>query len=239
MRARYIPDVPGYSLDASHIRRALDAVAQQDPDVARAIARVGYPEPRRRPQGFATLLRVVVGQQVSVQAATAIYARLAAAMDEEVTPERLLRMRTPSLRKAGLSAAKARYARELARAIERGELDIAALARLSDEEALLQIQAVPGLGIWSAQIYLMFSLGRPDVWPRADIGALRGLQFIKRLPERPSAKHADLLADRFRPYRSAMALLSWKCAGSAALLAAGPAEPLDPAIEQRSTRAPA
>lgn len=211
--------MPSYLLNAPRIRRALDAVAEQDADVARAIAVLGYPEPRRRPQGFATLLRVIVGQQVSVQAASTIYARLVAAMHDEVTPECLLRMRTTSLRKAGLSQAKARYARELARAIDRGELAIDGLSRLSDEEALLQIQAVPGLGVWSAQIYLMFSLGRPDIWPSADIGALRGLQFIKRLAERPTPKHGDLLAERFRPHRSAMALLAWKCAGGAALLA--------------------
>jgi DNA-3-methyladenine glycosylase II len=201
-----------YHLTAPHIRRALDCVAAADADVARAIARVGYPEPRRRPQGFATLLRVIIGQQVSVQAATTIYARLAAAMQEDVRPERLLRLRASRLRKAGLSAAKAKYARCLARAIEREELALDALARMPDDEALQRIQAVPGLGLWSAQIYLMFSLGRPDIWPRADIGVLRGLQNIKRLPERPSAKAADLLAERFSPHRSALALLAWKCA---------------------------
>src|SRR5687767_12652505 len=85
------PMTARYRLTAAHIRRALDTVAAADADVARALARVGYPDPRRRPQGFATLLRVIVGQQVSVRAATAIYGRLAAAMQDDVRPERLLR----------------------------------------------------------------------------------------------------------------------------------------------------
>lgn len=209
--------MPRFVLTAMYIRRGLDAIASEDADVARALGHVGYPEPRRRPHGFATLLRVIVGQQVSVAAATTIYARLSTAMREEVTAARLLRMREATLRKAGLSAAKARYARGLARAIDTGELDLAALARLPDDEALQKIQLVPGLGLWSAQIYLMFSLGRPDIWPRADIGALRGLQFIKRAPERLSPKHGELLAERYRPYRSAMALFAWKCARATAL----------------------
>ncbi len=217
-----------YRLTANHIRRALDSVAAADADVARAIAELGYPEPRRRPEGFATLLRVIIGQQVSVQAATTIYGRLAAAMQDDVRPERLLRLREATLRKAGLSGAKAKYARCLARAIEREELELDALARLPDEEAMLRIQAVPGLGLWSAQIYLMFSLGRPDIWPRADIGVLRGLQNIKRLPDRPTVKTADLLAERFRPHRSALALLAWKCASQRPAVDAS-ALPLAPA----------
>jgi len=219
-------------MTAVHIRRALDAVAGSDRDVARALAQVGYPEPRIRPQGFATLLRVIVGQQVSVQAATTIYGRLAAAMHDDVRPERLLRLRATSLRRAGLSRAKMHYARCLARAIERRELELDALASLPDEQAMARIQAVPGLGLWSAQIYLMFSLGRPDIWPSADIGVLRGLQCIKVLPERPTMKAGDLLAEPFRPYRSAMALLAWKCASQKLATAEVPLPP--PGRRQRT-----
>lgn len=225
----------GFRMSAAQIRRALDALAGSDADVARALAEVGYPEERRRPPGFATLLRVIVGQQVSVQAATTIYGRLSAAMDGDVRAQRLLRLRAAALRRAGLSRAKASYARGLARAIDRNELDLEALAVLPDDQAMLRIQSVPGLGPWSAQIYLMFSLGRPDVWPSADIGALRGLQRIKRLAERPSVRAGELLAERYRPHRSAMALLAWKCASRAT---AAPAAPLSPERRQR-VRAPA
>ena len=137
----------GYLLTARHIQRALDAAASDDADVARALTLVGYPEPRRRPPGFATLVRVIVGQQVSVQAASTIYARLSAAMQDDFTPERLLRMHEATLRKAGLSRAKAHYARSLARAIASEALAIDALAGMPDDDAMLQIQAMP----WRSQ----------------------------------------------------------------------------------------
>jgi DNA-3-methyladenine glycosylase II len=114
------------------------------------------------------------------------------------------------LQRTGLSQAKVRYARALARALDRSELDLAGLARLSDDEAQLRLQAVPGVGAWSAQIYLMFSLGRPDLWPRSDIGLLRGLQRIDRLPTRPTPEEGERIAQRFSPHRSAIALLAWK-----------------------------
>ena len=101
--------------------------------------------------------------------------------------------------------------------MKREELDLESLRALPDEEAMAQLQAVPGLGLWSAQIYVMFSLGRPDVWPHGDVGALRGLQKIKRLPERPSAGEATLLVAPMSPHRSALALLAWRCANATAL----------------------
>ena len=206
-----------YRMTRNAIRKAIDAVASDDRQVARALSRVGYPETRRRPEGFQTLLRIIVGQQVSVSAATAIHGRVVEALGEDLSAARLLRLRETTLKRAGLSAPKVRYARCLARAICQGELDVDGLGRLSDEEAMLQIQAVPGLGRWSAEIYLMFSLGRPDLWPHADVGAMRGLQRIRGLAERPTPKQADALAEAFAPHRSAMALLAWRCASATVL----------------------
>lgn len=206
-----------YRLTERHIRTALDAAGAVDADVARAVAAVGYPEPRRRPQGFETLLRVIVGQQVSIHAAASIYGRLMDALGEDRSPARLLRLRETTLKKAGLSRPKVRYARELSRALVDGTLDLEALPTLGDEDAMAQIQAVPGFGLWSAQIYVMFSLGRTDVWPKADVGLLNGLQKIKRLQERPSPAEGDALVEVLRPHRSAVALLAWKCAHSPAL----------------------
>lgn len=206
--------VAQYRLTDKAIRRSLDAVAARDSDVGDALARVGYPEPRYRPSGFETLLRIIVGQQVSVAAADTIANRLFKALKGEVSAERLLRLRETTLKKAGLSAPKVRYARCLARAILDGDLDLDGLEGLPDSEAAQQIQTVPGLGRWSAHVYLMFSLGRPDLWPHADVGAMRGLQVIKRLDARPTPREADLLAAAFAPHRSAMALLAWKCASA-------------------------
>ena len=209
--------MPPYRLSARHIRKSLDALAERDGEIRRALAAVGYPDERRRPEGFETLLRVIVGQQISVHAAAAIHARLEEALEGEMSPERLLRRRESTLRRVGLSAPKIRYVRCLAQAVKRGELDFEGLRALSDEEAMVQIQTVPGLGLWSAQIYVMFSLGRPDVWPHGDVGALRGLQKIKRLAERPSAGDATRLVAPMSPHRSALALLAWRCANATAL----------------------
>ena len=163
------------------------------------------------------MLRVIVGQQLSIKAAATIHGRLQEAMGAERTPELLLRMRETTLRKAGLSRPKVKYARALSRMLVDGELDVDGLSALSDEEAMDAIQSIPGFGRWSAQIYVMFSLGRPDVWPRGDIGLLNGLQKIKQLPERPTIGEDEQLVEPLRPHRSSLALLAWKCAHSGAL----------------------
>lgn len=212
-----LPDMAPYRLSSRHIRKSLDAVAAEHPDVQRALARVGYPAERRRPEGFETLLRIIVGQQVSVAAASAIYSRLEGALAGDVSPAKLLRVRETTLQRAGLSRPKVRYARGLARTVRSGELEFAKIATLPDEEAMARIQAVPGLGPWSAQIYVMFSLGRPDVWPHDDVGALRGLQRMARLAERPTPEEGATRVASMSPHRSAMALLAWRCAGSTAL----------------------
>ena len=206
-----------YQLNGNAIEKSLKTIAARDRNVRRALEIVGYPEARRRPEGFETLLRIIVGQQVSVSAANAIFGRVLDSIGPDVSASRLLRLRESTLRKAGLSRAKCRYARELARTIREGELDLAALRELPDAEALEKIQVVPGLGRWSAEIYLMFSLGRPDLWPRGDVGAMRGLQKILNLELRPTAAEADVLAQRYSPHRTSMALLAWKCANATAL----------------------
>ncbi|MDC0237731.1 DNA-3-methyladenine glycosylase 2 family protein [Gammaproteobacteria bacterium] len=206
-----------YQLNGNAIEKSLKTIAARDRNVRRALEIVGYPEARRRPEGFETLLRIIVGQQVSVSAANAIFGRVLDSIGPDVSASRLLRLRESTLRKAGLSRAKCRYARELARTIREGELDLAALRELPDAEALEKIQVVPGLGRWSAEIYLMFSLGRPDLWPRGDVGAMRGLQKILNLELRPTAAEADVLAQRYSPHRTSMALLAWRCANATAL----------------------
>jgi DNA-3-methyladenine glycosylase II len=206
-----------YRLGAGNIRKSLDALAQRDRDVRRALEIVGYPEPRRRPEGFETLLRVIVGQQLSVSAAAAIQGRLEKAMKNELSAQRLLRLRETTLRKVGFSRPKIRYARCLARALQSGELDLQELHELSDELAIERIRSVPGLGRWSAQIYLMFSLGRPDIWPEGDVGAMRGLQKLKGFEEKLTSAQAGALVEPLAPHRSAVALLAWKYANSTAL----------------------
>jgi len=204
-------------LTSRHIRRALDAVATEHREVRRALQQLGYPDERSRPEGFETLLRIIVGQQVSVAAASAINSRLEDALQGDVSAAKLLRVRETTLQRAGLSRPKVRYARGLAQAVRSGALDFEAIATLSDEEAMARIQSVPGLGPWSAQIYVMFSLGRPDIWPQADVGALRGLQNMARLAKRPTPEEGAARVASMSPHRSAVALLAWRCAGAPAL----------------------
>lgn len=195
-------------IDEDNLPAALEALGRLDPDCARALDEVGPPPLRYRPPGFATLLRIIVAQQVSLASAAAIWGRLEAACDPLV-PERLLELSDEELRGAGLSRQKARYARSLAETVLSGALTVPALEALDDEAAIAAVSSVKGLGRWSAEVYLLFSLGRPDVWPADDVGLMMGAHKLKRLAERPDAKAMRTLAEPWRPYRAVAARLLW------------------------------
>jgi DNA-3-methyladenine glycosylase II len=163
---------------------------------------------RLRPGGFEALLRSIVSQQVSVASAAAIWGRLEQAVDP-LTPENFLRKRAATLRKVGLSAQKARYGRALAEAIARGELDLTRLPRMGDEDAIAHLTQVPGIGQWTAEIYLMFSLGRPDVFPSGDLALQNTYQLVAELEDRPTAKEMAEIANRWSPYRAVAARVLW------------------------------
>ena len=190
------------------LKRHIDALAKIDPDVAAAVKEVGYPLPRVRPAGFETFLSVIVSQQISVGAARAIFARVVEAMGE-MSAEALLACKTENLRAAGLSGRKVEYAVGMAERIVAGEFDPDRLEELDDETAISEIVAVRGFGRWSAEIYLMFSLGRADVFPADDLALQVGLQRLKKLDERPTAKQARGLTEHWAPRRSAGSLFLW------------------------------
>ncbi len=195
-------------IDERSLPEALQALGRLDGDFARALKEVGPPPLRYRPPGFATLLRIIVAQQVSLASAAAIWARLEAAC-RPLEPGRLLALDEAALRVAGLSRQKARYARSLAETLLSGQLDEAQLQGLDDESAIEAVTAVKGLGRWSAEVYLLFSLGRPDVWPADDVGLMMGAQKLKRLPERPDARAMRALAEPWRPWRAVAARCLW------------------------------
>lgn len=199
----------GYALDAAGIRAGLDALAARDSQMAAAVRDLGYPPERRREPGFAALLRIIAGQQVSTKAAAAVAGRLEAAMNGAPTPEALQALGQDRLRALGLSRQKAAYATGLAEAVTAGRLDVNALAHMPQDDAVAAITGLKGFGPWSARIYLMFSLGRPDIWPADDLGVREGLRRIKGLDERPSVKETERLGAAWSPYRSAAALLCW------------------------------
>jgi len=198
-----------FILTESEIKQRLDLVAADDPHIAEAVALVGYPGERRGEQGFQTFMRVIVGQQLSVKAAATIRDRVEALLDDPASPDSYDRVSDEDLRAAGLSRQKIGYARSLVDTVRDGTLDVDALPHMSDEDAIAAITAVKGLGVWSAHMYLMFSLGRPDIWPVGDLAVRVGAGRIIGLDERPTEKEASVIGERWRPHRSAIALLSW------------------------------
>lgn len=198
------------------IAAALDRLAARDDDIARTLAEVGYPEPRGREPGFATLLNIIVGQQVSVPSATAIRERLLAAADP-LTPASFLALGDAALRGIGFSRRKIEYGRLLARDILDGRFDPDGLPALDDAAVLEQIVARKGLGRWSAEIYMLFALGRADIWPADDLAVRIAVHQLKGLDERPDRATMDRLAEPWRPYRGVVALLMWHVYRKAAL----------------------
>lgn len=195
-------------LTASEIKTGLDAVAADDPRVAKEVARIGYPEPRIRPTGYKTLLRTIVGQQVSVAAASSMWNKLEAELGADFTCADLLARDFDTLRACGLSRQKQGYARSLCELVEAGEIDFEALPA-DDEQAIAQLTEVNGIGRWSAEIYLLFAEGRPDIWPAGDLAVQEGVKRLLDMEDRPKEKETRDLGDRWSPHRGAMAIFTW------------------------------
>jgi len=187
-------------------------VAEQDPAMARLVAEVGLPR-LRPPQGthFSALVRSVMYQQLAGAAAAAIHARLIAALDGEVVPERVLALPPERLRQVGLSANKAASITDLAARVLDGTvvLDPRGLAREPDEEVIARLSAVRGIGRWTAEMFLMFQLRRLDVWPTGDLGVRRGYGLAHGVAM-PSPKELGGLGEPYRPYRSVAAWYCWR-----------------------------
>ena len=203
-------------LTSEQLEHDLKMVAKIEPKIAKVLERVGYPEPRIRPTGYQTLLRTIVGQQVSVASAAAVWRKLEAELGEEVHHAELLARDFDALRSCGLSRQKQGYARSLCELVAAGELDFDALPA-DDEEAIAQLTRIKGIGRWSAEIYLLFAEGRRDIWPAGDLAVQAGVGKLLDLPERPSEKATRELAEPWRPYRGAAAIFTWHCYNNPAL----------------------
>ncbi|MGN6497627.1 MAG: DNA-3-methyladenine glycosylase family protein [Tsuneonella sp.] len=195
-------------VSAEAIRESLDAVAAREPAIARALAAAGYPEPRIRERGYRTMLRTIVGQQVSVAAAASMWRKLEAGLGEEMLAAELLARDFDTLRACGLSRQKQGYARSLCELVESGEIDFGNLPA-DDEEAITELVKIKGIGRWSAEIYLLFAEGRRDIWPAGDLAVQAGLGRILGLEERPSEKAVRELAEPWRPHRGPLAIFTW------------------------------
>lgn len=195
-------------LSQRQITDGMDALARVEPAFAAALQRIGYPAPRIRPRGHATLLRTILGQQVSVASANAVWLRLEALLGKGCPPAALLAAPEEALRGCGLSRQKQRYARSLAALVESGSLDLAALPQ-DDEEAIAALVRIDGIGRWSAEIYLLFAEGRHDIWPAGDLAVQIETGRILGLDARPSERETRRLAEAWRPHRSAAAIMTW------------------------------
>lgn len=195
-------------LSEGDLRAGLDALARLEPAFGAALGRVGYPAPRIREPGYATLLRTIVGQQVSVASADAVWRRLDAAVGGAADPAGIAAASDETLRAAGLSRQKASYARSLADQVTSGRLDLRNLPQ-EDEAAIAALVAVKGIGRWSAEVYLLFAEGRPDIWPAGDLAVQIEVGRILGHETRPSEKLTRELAEAWRPHRGAAAIFTW------------------------------
>jgi len=190
------------------LNASLDALAAVEPGFARVLGTHGHPEPRLSDPGVATLMRTIVGQQVSVAAARSMWNKLIARFGQPVDLAALLAASDEELREAGLSRQKAGYARSLAGLVLARELDLANLPA-DDEEAIHLLTRIKGIGRWSAEIYLLFAEGRGDVWPAGDLAVQVEVGRLLGLAERPSENELRALAEAWRPHRGAAAVLAW------------------------------
>jgi DNA-3-methyladenine glycosylase II len=190
------------------IKAGIAYLTARDPDFAAVLDRFGPLRFALKPGGFAGLLRIILGQQVSVLAADAIWRKLCLAVPE-MTPDAVARTDDESLRAVGLSRQKIRYVKGLAGDILQGRLDLERVGGLDDEDAIAAITKGIGLGRWTAENYLLFCEGRADLFPAKDLAILIGLEGLKAFPARPTPIAAWEYAERWRPYRSAATLLIW------------------------------
>ncbi|WP_395622636.1 DNA-3-methyladenine glycosylase family protein [Sphingomonas daechungensis] len=201
---------------ADTLRESIDELSRREPAFATVIDRHGHPEPRSSPPGAVTLLRTIVGQQVSVAAARSMWNKLEAAFGSPPDLKKLLAASDEEMRAAGMSRQKAGYIRSLAELVLSGDLDLDNLPA-DDEEAIALLTRIKGIGRWSAEIYLLFAEGRRDVFPAGDLAVVVELGRLLGLPEKPSEKQLRELAEGWRPHRGAAAVLAWHSYNSAVL----------------------
>lgn len=187
----------------------LEGLAGRDPRLAAVIARAGTVDPRVTEPGFAGMARVICGQQLSVASARAIWTRFAR-IEGATEPQRFLALDEAAIRASGFSAGKTRTLRAVAEAVTRGTLDFAEIDRLPAEEAISRLTAIKGIGPWTAEIYLMFCAGHPDVFPAGDLALQKAVAHALGLDRRPLPAELVAIAADWSPHRAVAALLFWR-----------------------------
>jgi len=183
---------------------------RKDPILGKIITKVGNYSLKKRTHHFAVLVESIISQQLATNAAEAIFRRFKGLYPKFPTTAQILSTRKSQLRKAGLSGMKIDYLKDLARNIEEGRLDMKSLPKMSDDEVIERLTQVKGIGRWTAEMFLIFSLGRQDVLPVHDLGLRKGVQMAFSLAELPKPKEVEKLGERWRPYRSIATWYLWK-----------------------------
>ncbi len=183
---------------------------KRDPTMKKIIDSVGEYSLKRRNHHFAVLVESIISQQLATSAAEAIFRRFTSLYPKFPTALEILATRRSKLRSVGLSGMKIEYLRDLARKVEQGKIRMSTLARMSDEEIIAHLTQVKGIGRWTAEMFLIFSLGRPDILPVHDLGLRKGVQMAFSLPELPKPEDVERLGKRWRPYRSMATWYLWK-----------------------------
>jgi len=199
------------------LNQQLDTAASLDPKLKAVIEQHGYPAPRPRTHGFETMLRIIVSQQLSTKVAAVIWQRLEALCGDSVSPAIVLELEQDTLRGCGLSWQKVGYAKALAERIDSGVLQPQSLRDMPTDQAIKALTEIKGYGIWSAEIYTMFALGRPDIFPAGDLALQVAIQRLDGLSDKPSEKQTREIATRWSPHQSAVALLMWHYYGATTL----------------------
>lgn len=195
-------------LTEASLAKAVRVLSRRDPDLKAIYAKYGVPPLWEREPGFATLVHIILEQQVSLASARAAFEKLRGVLGS-VTPRKLLTLDDDQMKAVGFSRQKAGYARHLAQEIVSRRFSPSALEAMPDDEARAALVQLKGIGIWTADCYLLMVLRRPDVWPHGDLALAAAAQSVKRLPARPSYDELDEMAQQWRPHRAAAARLLW------------------------------
>lgn len=197
------------ALNKERLALATAELCDRDSDLAAVVETFGVPPLWKRPQGFRTLLYLILEQQVSLASARATYEKLVAKLGGHPTPDSLLVLNDADLRGLGFSRQKTRYCRLLAEAVADGSLPLNKLRGYEDEVAKAEMMKITGIGHWTADVYLMEALGRPDVWPVGDLALAVGAEKVKKLKARPGPDELERLGEQWRPYRAVAARILW------------------------------
>lgn len=196
------------TLNQISLAQGVSYLCNVDPDIARVVSDLGHPPLWAREPGFATLLQIILEQQVSLASARAAYQKLEKASGQ-ITPERFLTFSDAELKQFGFSRQKTEYGRVLSEAIVNGQMDLDGLSDLEDRQVRRELVRLKGIGPWTADIYLLMALLRPDIWPSGDLALVSAVQQMKNLPEKPTALQIFQIAEKWKPWRSVAARIAW------------------------------